>query len=94
MNDSQFEGYLEILKDQLIALQQCLAPFDTMDADLKLINQLHLQGFINDPTRVRLELVIGGIATLQILSKKVVEDIEDHFEYENQEGDKGNAEPN
>jgi hypothetical protein len=85
VNESHFENYLEILKDQLVALQKDLRPFDTMDVDLQLINQLHLQGYINNHTRVRLELIIGGIATLQILSKKVVEDIEDHFEYGREE---------
>lgn len=92
MNDSQFEGYLEALKDQLITLERDLRPFDAMDADLQLINQLHLQGYINNHTRVRLELIIGGIATLQILSRKVVEDIEDHFIFE--EHDEGTSKPN
>ena len=85
MNNQQFEEYLETMQQQLMTLRQALSSYRTMEADLPLIAQLHLQGYISDQTRIRLELIIGSIITQLILSQAVIEDIEVHFEHERKE---------
>ena len=73
------------MQQQLMTLRQVLSSYRTMEADLPLIAQLHLQGYISDQTRIRLELIIGSIITQLILSQAVIEDIEVHFEHERKE---------